>query len=218
MIATAFFWGLTDLGGSGMDLLRERSRKEKEISEGERQKSIWPPATLPTIPTLSFLIHPILRNLFPNPELTPFVDIGGVLRLGSELRFSDIPGFKLDMGIVEWTNTLNGVSIGKARSQAFNIGHNLKLDVAVGVDVWSASNGIAAASGLMRGAALGFGQGMLYDEWGKNFAVVGIKNVSVKNPLGQHIQWIDKVMDNFEFDLDLGALVGCYTSTNTPFY
>ncbi|KAJ3320128.1 hypothetical protein HDV06_005693 [Boothiomyces sp. JEL0866] len=167
---------------------------------------------LPEIPTLSITSPPFLKDLCPNPQITPFAYPGLLgVNAGLDIEFSKPPGLNFNIGRVKFETLLNGSCVANCIVDSCCLTQMSKTSrFSINVTPTALSHPITGpfrtARGLMSGAISGTYNGVVYGEWGAGSIVLGIRKIRIENEHGNRVLWLNELVDKLEFEQDIDAV------------
>jgi hypothetical protein len=164
------------------------------------------------LPSVSLSSPIFLKDLIPDPEITPFVR-PAVLAIdaGLSIQFSKPPGINFNIGQISFNSYLNGICVAKCTISNCQMSQLSKEAIfIVNIEPTAFRNPITGPIGafksVLRGALRGTLNGLLYDEWGAESTLLGIRNIVVQDENGFEIQWLSKFLLKMDFEYDIDAV------------
>ncbi|KAJ3301933.1 hypothetical protein HDV03_005554 [Kappamyces sp. JEL0829] len=198
----------------------ERLQEEEEARLSKTSRSML---SLPDIPVIAIPAPDLFQDLFPNPEIQPFVNPGLSIHAGLEISFSRPPGFLVSCGRLTYDSLLNGMVVAKVVVDPFFLSPTATkatytLHVTHAAISSPISGSISSVRSILRGVMGGVGQGILYQEWGAKSTVLGVRNIVFQDACGNSVPWIDELVKDLEVeqDLDLVRFLSAKAMERTP--
>ncbi|KAJ3276885.1 hypothetical protein HDV01_002940 [Terramyces sp. JEL0728] len=183
-----------------------------DTSENKEKPAIAKSRFLPEIPTLSITSPPFLKDLCPNPQITPFAYPGILgVNAGLDVEFSKPPGLNFNIGRVKFETLLNGSCVANCVVDSLCLVQTSKTSrFSIKVTPTALSHPITGpfrtARGVVSGAISGTYNGVVYGEWGAGSIVLGIRKIRIENEHGKRVLWLNDLVDKLEFEQDVDAV------------
>jgi hypothetical protein len=168
--------------------------------------------TFADTPSLSISSPSYLRDLLPNPEITPFV-LPKLLSVdaGLKIQFSKPPGLNFSIGKISFEALLNGTCVAYCFVSPTSMSQ-LSKDALLNVHITpvALSNPISGPlntiQSILHGALIGTVNGMLYGNWAAESSMVGLQKIQILDEKGKSLCWLDELLDGIEFEYDIDAV------------
>ena len=168
---------------------------------------------VPSIPTILIVPHYLIQDLLPNPEVALKISPGLTTKSQTTLMFSSPPAINISLGTVELDLYLNQALICHIICDPFMISSKSStaiytVTVIPRVVTNPITGSISGGMSILKGIFAGVGNGLLFQEWGAQSTIIGVRNINFKDHNGR-VGWVDDILDGFEIEQSLDVARGC---------
>ncbi|KAJ2999693.1 hypothetical protein HDV02_002166 [Globomyces sp. JEL0801] len=168
--------------------------------------------SIPSIPSIPLPCPDFLKDLFPYPEITPFV-YPNILCIdaGLDVTFSKPPGFNFKLGTITYQVLCNGHKVARCKVSPCEMSQLTKwARFSVQITPIALTHPVVGSyttfRSVLRGTLSGTYNGVVYGEWGAESTIIGIKKVTIENENNEQVQWLTDLLHGLEVEYDIDAI------------